>query len=106
MPKIKKTILTGRIKKFLRMFFVAGVCLLPPVSYAQSEILFRPGPGLNNGTDEGSVNAGKDALTNGTDGFADTNYGSYPSITGTPDSNCNNAEARAYIKFELSALPL
>ena len=68
-----------------------------------SEIIFRPGPGKNDGSDTGSLNGGKDTLASGSDPAK--NYGSEPYIVGTPKSNCNPAETKAYIQFDLSSLP-
>lgn len=70
---------------------------------AQSETIFRPGPGLNNGADNGSVSAGKDTLVSGSG--PTVNYGSDVSTAGSPVSTCNTAMARAYIQFDLSTLP-
>lgn len=72
-------------------------------SYAQSEIVFRPGPGLNDGTDKGSATAGKDTVVAGS--APTRNYGSEPYMNGTPQSTCNPAMARAYLQFDLSDLP-
>jgi YD repeat-containing protein len=69
-----------------------------------TEILFRPGPGKNDGSDNGSSNGGKDAFISGS--FPTASYGSEPNIVGLPRSNCNPAEARGYIQFDLSSLPV
>lgn len=74
---------------------------LPPPP--PSEIIFRPGPGKNDGSDNGSQNAGKDTSAAG--GDPAKNYGAESYITGTPKSNCNPAETKAYIQFDLSSLP-
>lgn len=66
-------------------------------------IIFQPGPGLNDGFDDGSIEKGKDGYT-----YLDnpnTNYGTGNSITTLPISTCNDAEVWAYIQFNLDSLP-
>jgi hypothetical protein len=92
------------MKKLLYVFFAVMLCLLPFISYAQSGIIFRPGPGLNDGTDDGSINAGKDTWVYGNE--TGTNYGLDPYILGSPVSDCNPATFMAYIQFNLSTLPI
>jgi hypothetical protein len=91
------------MRKLLCTFVVTAVCLLSFVPMAQSEIVFRPGPGLNNGTDNGSANGGKDSWVSGD--TSGTNYGAESYVVATPVSNCNSATAKAYIQFDLSTLP-
>ena len=91
------------MRRLLRTFVVTVVCLLSFVPMAQSEIVFRPGPGLNDGTDSGSVNGGKDSWVSGD--TSATNYGAESYVVATPVSNCNPATAKAYIQFDLSTLP-
>jgi hypothetical protein len=71
---------------------------------AASEIIFRPGPGKNDGSDNGSTIGGKDTTVSAGNA-ADTNYGSSTTITGLPTSNCNATNTKAYIQFDLSSLP-
>ena len=79
-------------------------CLLAFYSVdVPAEILFRPGPGLNDGTDNGSANAGKDTWVYGNE--TTMNYRSDPYLLGFPVSDCNPANAKAYIQFDLSTLP-
>jgi hypothetical protein len=68
-----------------------------------SEIIFRPEAGKNDGSDSGSLNGGKDTYVYGSD--PTSNHGTETSIVGLPKSNCNAAETRAYIQFDVSALP-
>ena len=89
--------------RLLRTFVVTAVCLLSIVSLARSEIVFRPGPGLNDGTDNGSANGGKDSWAHGSE--PGTNFGVDPYILGSPVSNCNPWTFKAYIQFDLSTLP-
>jgi hypothetical protein len=76
---------------------------------ATSEIIFKPGPGKNDGSDSGSVNGGKDTLVSrfndGVNDYRNKNFGSETSITGSPRSNCNPSDVKAYIQFDLSSLP-
>ena len=61
------------MKKVLFVFFGLIVFLIPTMPYAQTEIIFRPGPGLNDGIDNGSSNAGKDTMVSGGDVSDDFN---------------------------------
>jgi len=76
---------------------------------ATSEIIFKPGPGKNDGSDNGSINGGKDTLVSrfndGTNDHRNKNFGSELSMTGSPRSNCNPSDVKAYIQFDLSSLP-
>ncbi len=70
------------------------------------EIIFRPAPGLNDGSDTGSLVAGKDA----TGGAGDcvnpsTNYGDNPLLFALPISNCNLCNTSTWVRFDLSTLP-
>lgn len=85
---------------FALSFFTAGVTLTQ-AGATQTEIIFQPGPGLNDGTDDGSINAGKDAFfyACGTwSGTSDTLYG-------YARSTCNECNAKGYIQFNISTLP-
>ena len=113
MKKFKKG---EKIQEGGRLMKKSGILLLAVVSLsslfiglfvadaqATSEIIFRPGPGKNDGSDNGSINGGKDTYLFRSD--PTKNYGSEPYIVGYPKSNCNLGEAKAYIQFELSSLP-
>ena len=89
--------------------FSLFVGLFAADAQATSEIIFRPGPGKNDGSDNGSINAGKDTYVSGFyDGPNDhrnRNFSSEAVIVGTPKTNCNPSETKAYIQFDLSSLP-
>lgn len=76
---------------------------------ATSEIIFRPGPGKNDGSDNGSANGGKDTLISrwydGTNDHRNRNFGSETGIGGSPRTTCNPSDTKAYIQFDLSTLP-
>jgi hypothetical protein len=63
----------------------------------------RPSPGLNDGTDTGGVESGKDAYTYGLD--PDANFGRETIVFGQATSNCNHANGVAYLQFDLASLP-
>jgi hypothetical protein len=67
--------------------------------------IWRPGPGFNDGTDDGSVKAGKDTYTYGHEDWVNSNMGDFPDISGSGQSNCNNAETIAYLQFNVADLP-
>lgn len=83
-----------------------GLALLATAGGAAhaAEIIFQPGPGLNDGSDNGSASAGKDA--HGGDCFnPSANYGDSPHLYAGPQSNCNNCNTSAWIQFDVSTLP-
>lgn len=73
------------------------------VSLAQSPIIFMPGPGNNDGTDQGSLTGGKDTWVY--DGSSSSNYGDHVMIYSMPVSTCNNTNVTGYVQFDLSTLP-
>ncbi|OFW04107.1 MAG: hypothetical protein A3I61_15640 [Acidobacteria bacterium RIFCSPLOWO2_02_FULL_68_18] len=76
---------------------------LPPTT----TLTFRPGPGANNGSDEGSETAGKDTWDWHTDDDpyrATLNLGSH-SLLAHWNSTCNGWHARSYLQFDVSSLP-
>jgi len=92
-------------KGYFLLFSLFLVCfsvvLLNSISYS-AEIIFRPGPGLNDGTDDGSENKGKDATAWDCNG---AHSGDYFSIYGSPRSTCNSCNVKAYIQFNIDSLP-
>jgi len=72
------------------------------VGATPTEIIFQPAPGKNDGTDDGSIDAGKDAY------FFDCNgnwSGTSTTFGGNPRSTCNQCNAKGYIQFNVSTLP-
>ena len=74
--------------------------ITPPAS--RSGLIFQPGPGLNDGTDDGSINAGKDAVFYD---CAGSWSGTGTTIAGSARSTCNQCSPKAYIQFNISTLP-
>lgn len=74
------------------------------LSQAQTPIIFQPGPGLNDGTDEGGINGGKDCFiyTGGLDTLTHYSEG-YMLVY--PKSNCNLTTVISLIQFNLDSLP-
>ena len=89
---------------FLAMVSLFSLFISPFVADVQatSETIFRPGPGRNDGSDNGSANSGKDTYIYGND--STTNCGAQNVIGGSPRSNCNPAQTKAYIQFDVSSL--
>ncbi len=69
---------------------------------AQTPIIFQPGPGLNNGTDEGGANGGKDVFIGDADNIT---HGTESAFVTSPVSNCNNTTWISLLKFDVSSLP-
>jgi hypothetical protein len=84
------------------LFFV--LCIFFVSSGFSEEVVFRPGPGLNNGTDDGSANAGKDAY-GGTCDNPGYNGGSSETILAAPLTICNSCNNSLFIQFNLDSLP-
>jgi len=70
--------------------------------YQTSEMIYRPAPGLNDGTDDGSENAGKDSYAWSCNGEYS---GSSVFMVGLPRSTCNQCSAKGYVQFNLATLP-
>lgn len=98
--KIQKQMYT--VYKFL-LFIIIIIFSFTDLSFSASkEIIFQPSPGLNNGGDDGSINAGKDSFFyNCSGGWS----GTMNLIEGYARSTCNACSAKAYIKFNIDTLP-
>ena len=88
---------------FLAVVSLFSLFISPFVAdvHATSETIFRPVPGRNDGSDNGSANGGKDTYIYGND--STTNCGAQNVIGGSPRSNCNPAQTKAYIQFDVSS---
>lgn len=92
-------------KKFTLMVFsmlMATVSALAAIGQKDTVIIYQPGPGLNDATDDGSINAGKDTWA---DQFNQVNNAATPYTIVRPISNCNFTHAVGYIRFDLGTLP-
>jgi hypothetical protein len=69
-----------------------------------NEIIFRPGPGRNDGTDQGTLDGGKDAWFY--QERPDENGGADATLFSMPISTCNSTEAWSLIQFDLASLPV
>lgn len=87
-----------------RGFYLAGLGLVACLSAnaPASELIFRPGPGLNDGTDNGGLRTGMD--TTGLPGCLGMDGTTYY-VAGEPRSACNNCNEKGYIRFDVSTLP-
>lgn len=70
----------------------------------QAQIIFRPGPGLNDGTDMGTATAGKDA-SGGSCVSPSDNYGANNALFASPQSTCNVCNNSTWLQFDVSTLP-
>jgi hypothetical protein len=76
--------------------FIQGMAI------AQTPIIFQPGPGQNDGSDMGTIDAGMDAfIVQNTEG----SYGDHPGLVSLPPSNCNETESIIFLRFDVSSLP-
>ncbi len=71
--------------------------------FAQNPIIFMPDAGLNDGSDEGGLNGGKETYV--FDGDPNTNNGAVNAFYSLPISTCNNTNYLGMIQFDLTTLP-
>lgn len=77
-------------------------CLSIGVS-GQNMMVFQPSGGANDSTDNGGLTSGKDTWTNRYS--SSMNYGDIMTTAGSPRSNCNTSDYKAYFQFDLTGLP-
>lgn len=70
---------------------------------AQDFIMFQPSGGANDGTDEGTLMAGKDTWVNRA--TPTENKGGQEYFLASPRSTCNTSDYKAYIQFAVTDLP-
>lgn len=88
----------------MRTIGTLAICLISILSTsAQTPIVFQPGAGLNDGSDEGGLNGGKDTWIY--DGESSTNYGAHELCYSTPLTTCNSTNVHGLLKFDVSDLP-
>ena len=86
-----------KISSFLIALLASGFL------FGQNVLIFQPDGGLNDGSDQGSLNGGKDTWANR---FSPTtNEGAGIAALGTPRSNCNPSDYKAYFQFDVDTLP-
>jgi hypothetical protein len=86
-----------KAKLVLAMLFIFGCAT------AQNTIIFQPGGGANDGSDEGTITGGKDTWENR---YTPTdNFGSLTYSLCTPRSNCNESDYKSYFQFDVTTLP-
>jgi hypothetical protein len=73
------------------------------LGFSQNVIIYQPGPGANNGNDQGGYNGGKDTYTY--QDLPSANHADIPNIVSLPVSNCNSTHAEILIQFDLGELP-
>lgn len=79
------------------------LALVSFLAFTQNVIIFQPGPGQNDGSDEGGLNGGKESFIY--DEQYSVNYGNNTIYASNPISTCNFTNLRAFIKFDVSSLP-
>lgn len=84
------------------IYAIAFILFLAQPMIAQTPIIFQPGPGLNDGTDEGGANGGKDVYIGDWDNIT---HGIEAGFVTYPISNCNNTTLISLLKFDVSSLP-
>jgi hypothetical protein len=89
------------MKTLISILFI--ISLSVSISYGQSMLIFQPSEGLNDGTDTGTEDAGKDAWVNRY--TPNENYGAYEYSFSSPRSNCNTSDYKSYFQFDVSTLP-
>lgn len=73
--------------------------------YAQKDIvtIYRPTSGLNDSTDQGGLQGGKETFAN--EFSRSTNYAAGIHLYSEPTSNCNYTKVNGYIQFDVTTLP-
>ncbi len=79
-------------------------CAISGSLIAQTPVILQPGPGLNDYTDQGGSNGGKDLYSH--EALPDSNNKASTAMVAAPVSNCNPTNSNDYIQFDLSGLPL
>ncbi len=69
------------------------------------DCIARPEPGLNDGTDNGTKQSGKDAFGGSSSQNGYNDGGISAAIIVTPISNCNDTEIDGFIQFDVTSLP-
>lgn len=86
-----------------KIFTILTLLFSIQLAQAQLVMTFQPSGGLNNGTDSGTATAGKDTWVNR---YSPTmNNGGEMIVVGSPRSNCNTSDYKAYFQFDVSTLP-
>lgn len=86
-----------------RLIIFLAVMLMVDLLSAQYVMTFQPNGGLNDGSDSGTVNGGKDAWVNRYS--PNDNNGTSMYNISSPRSNCNTSDYKAYLQFDLATLP-
>ena len=98
---------------FFLLSFVTIAAAMPPSDVLPGSIanpdgsytlLYRPAAGANDGTDQGSIGAGKDAGVFSVYPGSGQNYGTAPRVH-TFNSDCNEFHARSFFQWDVSTLP-
>lgn len=87
----------------MKHIFYIFAGLLMTAQTLNAQIIYRPGPGANDSTDQGGLTGGKDAWV--FEETPTTNYGDQTYIEAMAISNCNNTRCIGYIQFDVSTLP-
>jgi len=99
----------GSRRRVLLAVAMGIAALLTRLSPALADtIIFQPGPGLNDGTDDGSLLAGKDAKVSVANAYPSdhvTNFGTVATITLFDSIQGSYWKSWAYLQFDVSNLP-
>jgi len=99
----------GSRRRVLLAVAMGIAALLTGLSPALADtIIFQPGPGLNDGTDDGSLLAGKDAKVSDAKAYPSdhaTNFGTVATITLFDSIGASYWKSWGYLQFDVSALP-
>ena len=87
------------IKITVLSVLIAGLSLCG----ARADIVLQPGPGANDGTDDGSASSGKDASTWELTGL--TGNGGAEAVLIPFNSPCNVGVLNSYLQFSTAGLP-
>ncbi|MBR8536385.1 T9SS type A sorting domain-containing protein [Carboxylicivirga sediminis] len=87
----------------MRTILLLALLFMGSYVSAQNIMIYQPGPGANNGSDEGGLTGGKDTWVNRYS--PGDNKGGLDHVLTSPRSSCNESDYKGYFKFDVSTLP-
>lgn len=87
---------------FMALFFMS-FSAIAGIGKKDTVMIYQPGPGLNDSSDNGGLNGGMDAFVSQQD--PGNNYKDHVYLYTSPVSNCNSTHVVGFLRFDLANLP-